>query len=135
MERERTRGGHRKSASSGDADGGEGVNEGAEVDSALPRRRRLARDRGLLLGLGRVGLRELDASLGLLLVLDLERAELVAPSKDAVVLQKGEGGLGGTHDAEGGRPGGAGIDSRAEAWSRALKLVVVQVSRPVRAQG
>ena len=64
--------GHRESAGSSDADDG----EGAEVDSAL-----LVRDRGLILLLG--------ASLGLLLDLDLERAELVVPSKEAVVLRRG----------------------------------------------
>ena len=85
------RGGHRVSARSGDADDGEGVGEGAEVDSALPRRRHLVHDHGLLLGLGRLGLLELGASLGLQLVLDLERAELVAPSNYAVVLHKKEG--------------------------------------------
>ena len=70
----RIRDGHLESARSGD-DG-----EGAEVDSAL-----LVRDRGLVLLLG--------ASLGLLLDLDLERAELVVPSKEAVVLRRGgEGG-------------------------------------------
>ena len=70
------RGGHRESARSGDAKDG----EGAEVDSAL-----LVRDRGLVLLLG--------ASLGLLLNLDLERAKLVVPSKEAVVLRRGgEGG-------------------------------------------
>ena len=75
----RIRDGHLESARSGD-DG-----EGAEVDSALPRRRHLVTDRGPfgLLGPG--------PSLGLLLDLDLERAELVVPSRDAVVL-KGEGG-------------------------------------------
>ena len=83
---------HRGSARSGNADDGEGVGEGAEVDNAVPRRRQLVR--GLLLGLGRLGLLELGASLGLVLpVLDLERgAELVAPSKDAVVLRKVGGG-------------------------------------------
>ena len=86
------RGGHRESARSGDADDGEGVGKGAEVDNALPRRRQLVRS--LVLDLGRLGLLELDASLGLvLLVLDLERAELVVPSKAAVVLQKGGGGV------------------------------------------
>ena len=64
--------GHRESAGSSEADDG----EGAEVDSAL-----LVRDRGLVLLLG--------ASLGLLLDLDLERAELVVPSKEAVVLRRG----------------------------------------------
>ena len=93
VEREDQARAHRESARSGDADDGEGVGEGAEVDNALPRRRQLVR--GLLLRLGRLGLLELGASLGLvLLVLDLERAELVAPSKDAVVLQKGGGVLG-----------------------------------------
>ena len=67
--------GHRESAGSSEADDG----EGAEVDSAL-----LVRDRGLVLLLG--------ASLGLLLDLDLERAELVVPSKEAVVLRRGGGG-------------------------------------------
>ena len=80
---------HRESARSGDADDGEGVGEGAEEDNAVPRRRQLVR--GLLLRLGRLGLLELGASLGH--VLDLERAELVAPSKAAVVLQKGGGCL------------------------------------------
>ena len=42
------RGGHRESARSGYADDG----ENAEVDSALPRRRYVVRDHGLLLGLG-----------------------------------------------------------------------------------
>ena len=85
------RGGHRESARSGDADDGEGVGEGAEADNAVPRRRQQL-VRGLLLRLGRLGLLELGALLGLvLLVLDLERAELVAPSKDAMVLQKGGG--------------------------------------------
>ena len=64
--------GHRESAGSSEADDG----EGAEVDSAL-----LVRDRGLVLLLG--------ASLGLLLDLDLERAKLVVPSKEAVVLRRG----------------------------------------------
>ena len=74
--RTRQRRGHRKSAGSTEADDG----EGAEVDSAL-----LVRDRGLVLLLG--------ASLGLLLDLDLERAKLVVPSKEAVVLRRGgEGG-------------------------------------------
>ena len=41
-----------------------------------------------------------------------------------------EEGAWSTHVAEGGRPGGAGIDSRADAWSRPLELAVVQVSRP-----
>ena len=92
VEREDQARAHRESARSGDADDGEGVGEGAEVDNALPRRRQLVR--GLLLGLDRLGLLELGASLGLdLLVLDLERAELVAPSKAAVVLQKGGGCL------------------------------------------
>ena len=91
MEREDQGRGHRDPARSGDADDGEGVGDGAEVDNALPRRRQLVR--GLLLRLGRLGLLELGARLGLvLLVLDLERAELVAPSKDAVVLQKVGGG-------------------------------------------
>ena len=91
MEREDQGRAHRGSARSGDADDGEGVGEGAEVDNAVPRRRQLVR--GLVLHLGRLGLLELGASLGpVLLVLDLERAELVAPSKDAVVLQKGGGG-------------------------------------------
>ena len=85
MEREDQGRGHREFARSGDADDGEGVGEGAEVDNALPRRRQLVR--GLLLGLDRLGLLELGASLGL----DLERAELVAPSEDVVVLQKGGG--------------------------------------------
>ena len=71
--------GHRESAGSSEADDG----EGAEVDSAL-----LVRDRGLVLLLG--------ASLGLLLDLDLERAELVVPSKDAMVLPNGRG-LWGAH--------------------------------------
>ena len=79
MEREDQGRAHRESARSGDADGGEDVGEGEEVDNALPRRRQLVR--GLLLRLGRLdclGLLELGASLGH--VLDLERAELVAPS-------------------------------------------------------
>ena len=105
---------HRESARSGDADDYEGIGEGAEVASALPHRQHLVRDRGLLLGLGRLALLELGASLGLVvLVLDLERAELVVPSKDAVALQKGGGALGHTlsshcgqrSDAEGGRRG------------------------------
>ena len=66
------------------------------MDSALPSRRYVVRDHGLLLGLGvvlllglgSVGLLGLGASLGLLLDLDLERAELVVPSKD-VILPKG----------------------------------------------
>ena len=89
MEREDQGRAHRESARSGDADGGEDVGEGEEEDNALPRRRQLVR--GLLLRLGRLGLLELGASLGH--VLDLERAELVAPSKAAVVLQKGGGCL------------------------------------------
>ena len=40
------RGGHRESVRSGDAKDG----EGAEVDSALPRRGHFVRDRGLQLG-------------------------------------------------------------------------------------
>ena len=71
---------HRESARSGDADDG----EDAEVDSALPRRRYVVRDHGLLLGLGVV----LLLGLGSVLDLDLERAELVVPSKD-VILPKG----------------------------------------------
>ena len=76
---ERIRDGHLESVRSGDGDDG----EGAEVDSALPRRRHLVTDRGPfgLLGPG--------PSLGLLLDLDLERAELVVPSRDALVLMKG----------------------------------------------
>ena len=89
----RTRGGHRESAGSGDADDG----EDAEVDSALPRRRYVVRDHGLLLclgvvlqlGLGSVGLSGLGASPGLLLDLDLERAELVVPSKDVILPKRG----------------------------------------------
>ena len=94
---------HRESARSGDADD----DEGAEVDGALPRRRRLARDRDVLLGLGlvlRLGLAGLahlldfdrpgllmhGASLGLCRVLDSERAGLVVSSTDAVVLPKGK---------------------------------------------
>ena len=83
----------RESARSGDADDG----EGAEADSALPCRRCL-HDRGLLgllglvLLLGRGLLNLLGLGLGLgLLDLDLERAELVVPSKDAMVLQEGGG--------------------------------------------
>ena len=96
---------HRESARSGDADDG----EGAEVNGALPRRRRLVRDRDVLLGLGlvlrlglaglahlldfdRLGLLMHGASLGLCRVLDLERAGLVVSSTDAVVLPKGKGG-------------------------------------------
>ena len=78
----RIRDGHLEPARSGDADD----SEGAEADSALPRRRCL-HDRGLLgLGLG------LGLSLGLL-DLDLERTELVVTSKDAMVLQERGGGL------------------------------------------
>eukprot|EP00964_Phaeocystis_antarctica_P045396 scaffold26122_cov52-Phaeocystis_antarctica.AAC.1 len=78
----RIRDGHLEAARSGDADD----SEGAEADSALPRRRCL-HDRGLLgLGLG------LGLSLGLL-DLDLERTELVVTSKDAMVLQERGGGL------------------------------------------
>ena len=97
MEREDQGRAHRGSARSGNADDGEGVGEGAEVDNAVPRRRQLVS--GLVLRLGRLGLLELGASLGLVLpVLDLERgAELVAPSKDAVVLQKGGAGAWGSH--------------------------------------
>ena len=92
----RTRGGHRESARSGDADDG----EDAEVDSALPRRRYVVRDHGLLLGLGvvlllglgSVGLLGLGASPGLLLDLDLERAELVVPSKDVILPKRGREG-------------------------------------------
>ena len=81
--------GHLEPARRGDADDG----EGAEVDRALPRRGHLVTDRGLLKGLDRLGLLGLGASLGLLLDLDLERAELVVPSKEAVVLRRGgEGG-------------------------------------------
>ena len=76
MEREDQGRAHRESARSGDADDGEGVGEGAEVDNAVPRRRQLVR--GLLLRLGRLGLLELGASLGLvLLVLDLESRVLL----------------------------------------------------------
>ena len=111
MERE-DQGGHRESARSADADDGEGVGEGAEVDNALPRRRQLVR--GLLLDLGCLGLLELDASLGLvLLVLDLERAELVAPSEDAVVLQKGGEGAWSTRSP---RSVGRGQTPRARDW-------------------
>ena len=85
MEREDQGRGHRDPARSGDADDG----EDAEVDSALPRRRYVVRDHGLLLGLGVV----LLLGLGSVLDLDLERAELVVPSKDAVILPKrGRGG-------------------------------------------
>ena len=84
----RIRDGHLESARSGDADD----SEGAEVDSALPRRRHLVADRGLLDGFGLPGLLRLGPSLGLLLDLDLERAELAVPSRDAVVLPKGGGG-------------------------------------------
>ena len=85
----RKRDGHLESTRSGDADDG----EGAEVDSALPRRRHLVADRGLLDGFGLPGLLSLGPSLGLLLDLDLERAKLVVPSKEAVVLRRGgEGG-------------------------------------------
>ena len=68
------------------------------MDSTLPHRRHLLRDRGLgrvlLLGLGRLGLLGIGVSLGLLLDLDLERAELVVPSRYAVVLPKGGGAAG-----------------------------------------
>ena len=63
---------HREATRSGDADDGE---EGAEVDSALRRRRHLVHDRGLLPGLGLVlrlvlgRLGRLGVELGLLLVL------------------------------------------------------------------
>ena len=93
----RIRDGHLEPARSGDADD----SEGAEADSALPRRRCL-HDRGLIglglvLLLGRGLLRLLGLGLGLgLLDLDLERAELVVPSKDAMVLPNGRG-LGGSH--------------------------------------
>ena len=77
----------RESARSGEADDG----EGAEADSALRRRQ----DRGLLslglvllLGRGLLGLLGLDLGLGLP-DLDLERAELVVPSKDGMVLPNG----------------------------------------------
>ena len=86
--------GHLEPARRGDADDG----EGAEADSALPRRRCL-KDRGLLglglvLSLGRGLLRLLGLGLGLgLLDLDLERTELVVTSKDAMVLQERGGGL------------------------------------------
>ena len=63
----------RECARSDDAEDG----EGAEVDSALPRREHL----------GLVGL----LGLGLLLDLDLEGAELVVPSKDAVLRKRREG--------------------------------------------
>ena len=77
----RIRDGHLEPARSGDADD----SEGAESDSASPRRRCLHDDRGLLgLGLG-LGLGLLD--------LDLERAELVVTSKVAMVLQERGGGL------------------------------------------
>jgi len=72
-------------ARSGDADD----SEGAESDSALPRRRCLHDDRGLLgLGLG-LGLGLLD--------LDLERAELVVTSKVAMVLAAAACGRGKLH--------------------------------------
>ena len=80
--------GHLEPARRGDADDG----EGAEVDRALPRRQHLVTDRGLLKGLDRLGILGLGASLGLLLDLDLERAELVVPSRDAVVLPRWGGG-------------------------------------------
>ena len=75
---------HRESARSGDADNG----EDAEVDSALPRRRYVVRDHGLLLGLGVV----LLLGLGSVLDLDLERAELVVPSKDVILPKRGREG-------------------------------------------
>ena len=76
----RIRDGHLEPARSGDADD----SEGAESDSALPRRRCLHDDRGLLgLGLG-LGLGLLD--------LDLERTELVVTSKVSMVLQERGGG-------------------------------------------
>ena len=110
---------HRESARSGDADDGEGVDEGAEVNGSLPRRRHLVRDRDVLLGLGlllrlglaglahlldldRLGLLIHGASLGLCRVLDLERAGLVVSSTDAVILPKGKGGaiLLGSHEVD-----------------------------------
>ena len=75
---------HRESARSGGADNG----EDAEVDSALPRRRYVVRDHGLLLGLGVV----LLLGLGSVLDLDLERAELVVPSKDVILPKRGREG-------------------------------------------
>ena len=81
MHAARNGGGHRESARSGDADDG----EDAEVDSALPRRRYVVRDHGLLLGLGVV----LLLGLGSVLDLDLERAELVVPSKDVILPNRG----------------------------------------------
>ena len=75
----RIRDGHLEPARSGDADD----SEGAEADSASPRRRCL-HARGLF-GLGN--------SLGLgLLDLDLERTELVVTSKVSMVLQERGGG-------------------------------------------
>ena len=76
----RIRDGHLEPARSGDADD----SEGAEADSASPRRRCL-HARGLF-GLGN--------GLGLgLLDLDLERTELVVTSKVSMVLQERGGGL------------------------------------------
>eukprot|EP00964_Phaeocystis_antarctica_P006706 scaffold3622_cov91-Phaeocystis_antarctica.AAC.2 len=48
----RIRDGHLESARSGDGDDGEGAEVDRHVDRALPRRRHLVTDRGLLLGLG-----------------------------------------------------------------------------------
>ena len=89
----RIRDGHLESVRSGDGDDGEGAEVDRHVDRAMPRRRHLVTDRGLLDGFGLPGLLRLGPSLGLLLDLDLERAELVVPSKEAVVLRRGgEGG-------------------------------------------
>ena len=57
------------------------------MDRAFPRRGHFVHERGLLEGLLRLG-----PSLGLLLDLDFEHAELAVPSRDAVVLPKGGGG-------------------------------------------
>ena len=81
---------HREFARSGEANDG----EGAEVDSVLPRRRHLARDRVVLLGLGlvlRLVLGRLGVRPGVVLVLDLERANPVALNKDAAVLPRERG--------------------------------------------
>ena len=78
---------HREFACSGDANDG----EGAEVDSVLPRRRHLARHRVVLLGLGlvlRLVLGRLGVRPSVVLVLDLERADLVVLNKDAAVLPR-----------------------------------------------
>ena len=81
---------HRGFARSSDANDG----EGAEVDSVLPRRRHLARHRVVLPGLGlvlRLVLGRLGVRPSVVLVLDLERADLVVLNKDAAVLPR-EGG-------------------------------------------